>query len=491
MVVLKLMRLLGYNCSFKWSSFLRLLPMKNFTKIIVIALCLQFLSCDSSTEADYITLTAEEGEQYSGGETTVFNTSEEAFGFFAPNISFDEQTDFGIGNSFFRQNWVIAPASTTARDGVGPFFNAISCSSCHFKDGRGRAPLSEGETGHGLLLRLSIPGVDANGASLPDPIYGGQLQDNAILGQTTEGIYKITTQDIVESFDDGTQVILKKPTYHIGQLGFGALASNVQVSPRIANQVIGLGLLEAVDEATILGFISQNTSNGISGKANYVYDVASKSKKMGRFGWKANQPSIRQQVAGAFLGDMGITTSLFPNENLPFGVNGALIPNGGEPEISDSNFDKVVFYSSTLAVPARRNYTDTEVLEGKKNFNTIGCTSCHIPKMTTGTTHAIKALRNQVIRPYTDLLLHDMGEGLADNTPDFLATGNEWRTQPLWGIGLIATVNGHTNLLHDGRAKNVEEAILWHGGEALTAKNEYKKLSLKDRKALVAFINSL
>ena len=465
--------------------------MRNFIKISVVVVLFQLVGCSSSDEEEYITLTAEEGEQYSGGETTVFNTSEEAFGFFAPNISFDEQTDFGIGNSFFRQNWVIAPASTTARDGVGPYFNAISCSSCHFKDGRGRTPLFDGETGHGLLLRLSIPGVDANGASLPDPIYGGQLQDNAILGQTTQGIYTITNEAIQESYADGTVVTLQKPTYYIGNLGFGALATNLQISPRIANQVIGLGLLEAVSEATILGFIAQNNKDGISGKANYVYDLTSKSQKLGRFGWKANQPSIRQQVAAAFSGDMGITTSLFPNENLPFGVDGSTIPNGGEPEITDSNLDKVVFYSSTLGVPARRNYTNKTVLEGKKNFATIGCTSCHIPKMTTGSTHAITALRNQVIRPYTDMLLHDMGDRLADNTPDFLATGKDWRTPPLWGIGLISTVNGHTNLLHDGRAKNVEEAILWHGGEAETAKNAFKKLAKEDRNAILDFINSL
>lgn len=464
--------------------------MKNCIKLIFV-LAVSLLLANCSSDADYEDLKAEEGEQFSGGEVTVFNTSEEAFGFFAPNLSYDEQADFGIGNSFFRQNWVIAPASTTARDGLGPFFNAISCSSCHFKDGRGRPQFADNETGHGLLLRLSIPGVDAHGASLPDPIYGGQLQDNAILGQTTKGTYTIAYSPIVETYADGSTVTLQKPIYTIGNLGFGAMAANVKISPRIANQVIGLGLLEAVSEATILGFSTLNTQNGVSGKANYVYDVVSNSTKLGRFGWKANQPTIRQQAAAAFSGDMGITTSLFPNENIPFGVNGSAIANGGEPEISDSNFDKVVLYSSTLAVPARRNYTDPIVLAGKKSFETIGCASCHIPKMTTGATHDIAALRNQVIRPYTDMLLHDMGINLADDTPDFLASGSEWRTPPLWGIGLINTVNSHTFLLHDGRAKNVEEAILWHGGEASYSKTEFKKLSKTERQALLSFIDSL
>lgn len=471
--------------------FFQFTVMKNFTKGFVVIICFHFLSCSKSEEEQYIPLSAEEGEQYSGGETTVFNKSEEAFGFFAPNLTFDEQSDFGIGNSFFRQSWVTAPSSTTARDGLGPFFNAISCSSCHFKDGRGRAPLFDGELGHGLLLRLSIPGTNSNGGLLPDPIYGGQLQDNAILGQTVEGNYVITYQSISETFADGTVVILKKPIYQINNLGYGILANNVQVSPRVANQMIGLGLLEAIPESTILSFATNNNSGGISGKANYVYDVATNSQKLGRFGWKANQPSVRQQVAGAFLGDMGITTSLFPNDNVPTGVDAAAIPNGGTPEISDINLNRVVLYSSTLAVPARRNHSDQNVLKGKKTFETIGCTNCHIAKIQTGNTHPIAALRNQTIRPYTDLLLHDMGEGLADNTPDFLATGNEWRTPPLWGIGLINTVNGHTNLLHDGRAKNIEEAILWHGGEGQNAKNKYKQLPAKDRNDLLSFINSL
>lgn len=467
--------------------------MKKYKKVLVVLVGVLFLSCSNNGEEQYIPLTAEEGEQFSGGETTVFNKSEEAFGFSALNLTFEQDADFAIGNSFFRQNWVTAPASTTARDGVGPFFNAISCSSCHFKDGRGRAPLTDGETGHGLLLRLSIPGIDGNGGNIPDPIYGGQLQDSAVLGQKLEGKISIVYQSITETFADGTTVVLQKPSYKINTLGYGPLASNLQVSPRIANQMIGLGLLEAIPESTLLAFADENDTNkdGISGKLNYVHDVASNSKKIGRFGWKANQPSVRQQVAGAFLGDMGITTSLFPNENAPFGVDLTAIANGGVPEISDLNFDRVVLYSSTLAVPARRNYAEQNVLKGKKTFETIGCASCHIPKIKTGSNHYIAALRNQTIRPYTDLLLHDMGADLADNTPDFKATGTEWRTQPLWGIGLIETVNKHTNLMHDGRAKNVTEAILWHGGEAKSAKDKFKKLTALERSELLEFINSL
>ena len=463
------------------------------TSIYFCSILSLLISCSNNEEQEYVKLLPEVNEQYSGGDATVFNTSSEAFGFSASNISFDQQSDFGVGNSFFRQSWVTAPSTTTARDGLGPYFNAVSCASCHFKDGRGRAPLYDGESGSGLLLRLSIPGINSNGSNFNDPIYGGQLQDNAILGHVAKGKFNITYQDIIETLADGTIIVLKKPIYTIVNLGYGNLSNEVQISPRVANQIIGLGLLEAIDNTTLLSFSDENDSNndGISGKPNYVYDVLSNSQKLGRFGWKANQPNIKQQVAGAFIGDMGITTSVFPYENVPFGVISDNIPNGGNPEISDENLNRVVLYSSVLAVPARRNHDNQNVLNGKKVFNEIQCASCHIPKIQTGNTYAISAFRNQTIRPFTDLLLHDMGNNLADNSPDFNASGNEWRTQPLWGIGLIQTVNGHSNLMHDGRAKNVTEAILWHGGEALNSKNKFKQLSTKDRNDLLAFINSL
>ncbi|WP_431499012.1 di-heme oxidoredictase family protein [Flavobacterium sp.] len=449
-----------------------------------------FIACNSSEEEEYKPLTPEEGEELSGGSSTVFNESAEAFGFASKDLTLDESSDFSVGNSFFRQSWVTAPSSTTARDGLGPFFNANACASCHFKDGRGRPPTFEGELGRGLLLRLSLPGINPDGSSFPEPTYGSQLQDNAILGQTIKGKYTITYQTVNETLADGIVIELQKPVYQIINLGYGALAGGVLVSPRVANQIIGMGLLEAVPESTILAFAANN-SNGVSGKANYVYDVQSNSQKLGRFGWKANQPSVRQQVAGAFSGDMGITSSVFPNENCPSGVDCSSIPNGGSPEISEANFNRVVLYSSSLAVPVRRNYTSQDVLKGKKIFEEINCTSCHISKMQTGSDYPILGLRNQTIRPYTDLLLHDMGDGLADGAQDFLATGSEWRTQPLWGIGLINTVNGHTRLLHDGRARNVTEAILWHGGEALSSKNKFKQLGATERNQLLAFINSL
>ena len=274
---------------------------------------------------------------------------------------------------------------------------------------------------------------------------------------------------------------------------YGPIANNINISPRVANQMIGLGLLEAIDENTLLNFSDENDSNsdGISGRPNYVWDVENNSTKIGRFGWKANQPNLRQQVAAAFNGDIGITSTLFPLENCPPGVDCNTLPNGGSPEIPDNNLNHVTLYSSTLGVPARRNWDEIEIQEGKALFNQINCNSCHIPQIVTGNHPTIDALSNQIIRPYTDLLLHDMGDELSDNSTDFLATGNEWRTPPLWGIGLIETVNGHTRLLHDGRARNMEEAILWHGGEAENSKLAFKNLDAINREKVISFLNTL
>lgn len=463
--------------------------MKNtITTLLLAAIA---LSC--SNDDNYISQNLDANEQFSGGETTTFDFSSNAFSLQAPNINTEQGLNFFVGNSLFNQNWVSAPASTTARDGLGPLFNARSCSGCHGDDGRGRPPYSTSELSHGLLLRLSINGVSTNGGTVNDSNYGGQLQDQSIQNIDTEAGFEITYQDINGQYTDGTPYTLQKPIYHITDLMYGPISNDINISPRVANQMIGLGLLEAIDEATILSFSDESDSNndGISGRPNYVWDVATNSTVLGRFGWKANQPNLQQQVAGAFSGDIGITSSLFPNENCPPGVDCNNLPNGGEPEITDENLSHVTLYSSTLGVPARRNWNDENVQEGKALFNQINCNSCHIPEITTGVHPTIDALSNQTIRPYTDMLLHDMGDDLSDNRADFLATGNEWRTPPLWGIGLIETVNGHTRLLHDGRARNIEEAILWHGGEASASKLAFTQLNSVEREKIIAFLNTL
>lgn len=431
---------------------------------------------------------------YSGGQNgTIMSDGANAYSMQVNGLSSQEKLDFFVGNSMFNLNWVQAPSSTTARDGVGPMFNARSCSGCHFKDGRGRPPSYSGEKGTGLLLRLSIPGQSAVGGPNPSFNYGDQLEDQSILGVAKEGEFIVSYEEIPGQYPDGTPYSLRKPTYNIINLNYGALEAGIMISPRVAPPMIGLGLLEAIPVSSVLAHEDVNDSDGdgVSGKANYVWDPISQSTTLGRFGWKANVAGIYQQVCGAFLGDMGITTWLFPSQNctgIQTDCNSAI--SGGTPEIDSSDLLATVLYAQTLGVPAKRNLEDLDVVFGEKLLDEIQCTKCHITQYKTGT-HSVSALSNQLIFPYTDLLVHDMGEGLADHRPDFLANGTEWRTPPLWGIGLTQTVNNHTFFLHDGRARNLEEAILWHGGEAQHAKELFMQLNKSQREQVLKFLNAL
>lgn len=461
---------------------------------------MQFCHHNNDAPRPSVPLTAEADEQYSGGTTTIFDASMNAFGFPAQNLILWEKNKFSLGNSVFKANWVVAPASTTSLDGVGPFFNARSCSGCHNLDGRGTPPANPGDELGSLLFRLSIPGDDGHGGPLGDPQYGGQLSNHGIYAGASmtvipEGTVDVTYSMITGSYQDGTNYELRDPIYTFRDLGYGAFSTGIMYSPRLAQQMPGLGLLEAITEADILALADPSDANGdgISGRPNYVWNYKTRTTDLGRFGWKANQPTLLQQVAGAAIGDMGLTTTLFPDENL----TGQQVTdygswtNGGNPELQVNDFDQLVFYCQTLAVPARRNWSDAEVLRGKELFVQAKCASCHNPTFVTGT-HNVVALSNQKIRPYTDMLLHDMGSGLGDGRPDYLATGNEWRTPPLWGLGLIQTVNNNGRfLMHDGRARTLEEAILWHGGEGQFSKNAFVKMNSADRAALIKFLNSL
>ncbi len=340
----------------------------------------------------------------------------------------------------------------------------------------------------GFLLRLSIPGMDTDGGPLPDANYGDQLQQSAILGVPAEGTPAVTYTEVPGSYADGTAYSLRMPTYSITSLSFGPLAAHEMLSPRLAPQVVGLGLLEAVDEQTILGFASAN-----GGRPNRVFDVTAQQTVLGRFGWKANQPNLEQQTYAAFHNDIGITSTAYPEKNCPTiqtkCVNAPVSMT--QPNLEALDASAMVVHALGLAVPARRNLGDAQALQGEALFTQIGCASCHIPTMQTGTLAGWPELSNQTIHPFTDLLLHDMGEGLADGRPDFLASGSEWRTPPLWSLGLAAGINGYLFLLHDGRARSFEEAILWHGGAGQQAADAFRMLSQDDRAALVAFLNSL
>lgn len=429
-----------------------------------------------------------------GGDTTIATTNRNSFALAAANLNNQERRIFEVGDSFFTQNWVTAPASTEARDGLGPTFNAQSCSSCHTLDGRAQPPADNDDPERGLLFRLSIPGVDlVTGGPLPDPVYGGQLQDRGILTVSPEGRFLINYREMPGAYEDGTPYTLLQPDYSFAELAFGPTHPELLISPRIAPAVFGAGLLEAIPESAILALADPDDSDGdgISGRANMVWSVRDEETRLGRFGWKANVPTLEQQIAGAFHGDIGITSPLFPEENCPAGqtdCQGAL--NGGVPELPQDRLDKITFYNQTLAVPAMRYVDDPQVRQGARLFLKAGCAACHTPIHSTGQ-HPVPAVSGQVIFSYTDMLLHDMGEGLADGRPDFLADGREWRTPPLWGIGLIENVNNHTRLLHDGRARNIAEAILWHDGEGLAAREEFRKMSREEREALLRFLESL
>jgi CxxC motif-containing protein (DUF1111 family) len=442
--------------------------------------------------------------ELTAGEATAFATGRNAFSMPLPTLDDQERARFAVGNSFFRRNWVEAPASTTARDGLGPHFIARSCGGCHVQDGRGAPPdfrkgLSDPPVA--LLMRLSVPGVGAHGAVVPDPVYGDQLNNAAIQGVQPEGQVRIRYQTLRGRFADGTPYTLRKPLYSLTNLAYGPLAPGAMLSPRIAPQMAGVGLLEAIPESDILAnaAIQAASAGPIKGQTNHVWDDFAQAMRVGRFGWKANQASVASQTAGAFLGDIGITSAQHPDEACtPAQKDCMAAPRGAQgkaPEIDERTLGDVIFYQATLAPAARRNVNDAKVLRGQALFAQAQCSACHRPSYTTGAApfprFSSPKVQGLKIWPYTDLLLHDMGPDLADGRPDFAANGQQWKTPPLWGVGLIHDVNGHQRLLHDGRANGVMEAILWHGGEALAAKQQVLQLNARDWQALVAFVESL
>jgi len=444
-----------------------------------------------------------------GAATSTAAPDANAFSHASANIGFEGELEFKVGNGLFRKLWVAAPASTRASDGLGPLYNARSCQRCHLKDGRGHPPEGPQDSAVSMFLRVSIP-ADRHPlqaeiadwiATAPDPTYGEQLQDFAIAGHRAEYRLGVAWEDVDVPLSDGETATLRRPTWRAEDLGHGPLHPDAMLSPRVAPPMIGLGLLEAIPAADILALADEDDADGdgISGRPAIVWSAAFDRPMLGRFGWKAGSPTVRAQSAGAFSGDMGLSTMLHPagaGECMAAQAACRAAPHGGDPEeggveVGDAALDLVTFYARNLAVPARRDVEDPEVLRGKAVFHAVGCADCHRPA------HVTHRLRNggpqsfQLIWPYTDLLLHDMGEGLADGRPEGRATGREWRTAPLWGIGLTETVNGHTQLLHDGRARTLLEAVLWHGGEAQAARDAVVAMPKADRDALLRFLGSL
>lgn len=424
--------------------------------------------------------------EHLGGGATVRDASTNAFSMPAPLLSPPERRAFVVGNSFFKQNWVTAPASTADRDGLGPLFNARSCSTCHFKDGRSRPPQDGEADRSGLLIRIGVP--DGENQDRPHPHYGGQIQDDAVLGIKPEARVVIRNHAIEGHYEDGTTFVLHAPEYKLVDPAYGELGAPFALGPRTAPQLIGLGLLEAIPAAAIeaLADPEDRSGDGISGRAHHL------GGQLGRFGWKATQPTVESQTAAAFVNDMGITSRLQPDEVLTATERAHVqFASGGSPEIDDATFDRVVFYTRTLAVPAAREAASPSVQAGREHFVAFGCAACHTPQFVTGPVTWHANYGEQTIHPFTDLLLHDMGSGLADGKRDGDASPQEWRTPPLWGIGLVPVVNGHSRYLHDGRARDLAEAVLWHGGEGEAAKERFRTASRPDREALLAFLRAL
>jgi len=445
-----------------------------------------------------------------GAATSTRGFDANAFSHSSGNMPLERELDFKVGNGFFRKLWVTAPSSTQVSDGLGPLYNARSCQSCHLKDGRAHPPSGPGDPAVGMFLRLSVPAGPADLrpeiaaiqnylGTLPDPTYGGQLQNFGIIGHRAEGEMTIDYAEIPVTLAGGEVVSLREPTYGLRDLAYGPAAPDLQISPRVAPQMIGLGLLEAVPEADILALEDEGDADGdgISGRANRVWSESDGRAMLGRFGWKAGQPTIHEQSASAFSGDIGISTTVLPEGwgECTEGQSACrAAPDGrtaGGPEADDTVLDLVTFYGRNLAVPARRDLDAPDVLRGKQVFYESDCAACHRPKFVTDRLADQPEQSFQLIWPYTDLLLHDMGEGLADHRPEARATGTEWRTAPLWGIGLTETVTGKASFLHDGRARTLLEAVLWHGGEAQAARDAVVSLPKADRDALVRFLESL
>ncbi|MCY1078150.1 di-heme oxidoreductase family protein [Archangium lansingense] len=427
------------------------------------------------------------GEELSGGATTVFDTTLNAFGRALGNMEPGRWKTLRDGKALFVRDWSAPPEAL-----AGPLTNAQACNSCHFKDGRDRPYDAIGPEAP-LLIRLSVPTADAPGGA-PEPVYGGQFNDRGTPGIPAEGTVQVKYVPVKGRYADATAYTLRRPHYKFSPLGYGPFAPKTQWSPRIPATVVGLGLLEAIPEADLLARADPEDTDGdgISGRPNRVTSTRTGQTVLGRFGWKASQPTLEQQIAKAYSEDLGVTSPLYSEPNCtPKQEACRAVTQAREPVLSAEMLEKTTLYIRLLAVPARRDWNAPAVRRGQAVFQQTGCASCHHPEYRTGEVADIPELSGQTIRPYTDLLLHDMGKELADGRPDAEATGSEWRTPPLWGLGLLETVNHQLRLLHDGRARSFEEAILWHGGEAEAARERFKRLERADRDALVAFIRSL
>jgi CxxC motif-containing protein (DUF1111 family) len=424
-----------------------------------------------------------------GGATTVSDTSPTGLGRTVRNLRPERWNEVLAGKQVFLRVWRESGRPGPAT-GLGPLYNAASCSSCHFLDGRG-APPSERAPDVRLLTRLAL-GTSSRSGVERDPLYGSQLSELATNGLSREGRLFVTYAPRSIAMADGSFGYVRQPTYRWDERAWGAADPDVQLSPRMPGALAGLGLLQAIDASDLLAEADPEDvdGDGLSGRANWVPDAVTGVRVLGRFGWKASQPTIEQQIATAFREDMGLTSWVRP-ETACTARQPACRRHDGVEEVPREELARLAVYVRFLAVPRRRGPSAPGILTGRDLFLGVGCARCHTPRQTTGHHPQFPELSKQTIFPYTDLLLHDMGPELADGVREYEAAGPEWRTPPLWGLGLLPSVHGRLRLLHDGRARSVEEAILWHGGEATPSRRGYTALSKGEREMLVRFVESL
>ena len=391
---------------------------------------------------------------------------------------------FQRGRTIFHATWV-PPGAAKEFTGLGPVFNVDSCASCHVDNGRGAPPRADHRDNVALVVKF---GTDETGKGAETVRrYGNRLNYKSVPGVPVEGELTVSFETIEGSFADGQRYSLHSPRYGFGKLGNGPIDKDTLVAVRMAPAIAGLGLLDTVPEDWIRARAAANAmkEGPVKGRPNTVWNPINFRMTLGRFGWKADQPNVMRIIAAAFITDMGLTSRLFPQENCGEGQPECRAAAGPHPvEVDDTTLDAVTHYVTSLKPPAPRH--DAKGDRGRAIFDSIGCALCHAPNVPVVAPDGTMS----EIAPYTDLLLHDMGEGLADGITEAAATGREWRTAPLWGLGL-ARQSGRLGYLHDGRARSVSEAILWHGGEAAQARENFVRLDVQSRAALLNFLDGL
>ncbi len=416
-----------------------------------------------------------DGELLAGGEITVFDRGQFALTHPIPGITEAQLDRHNLGRGPFTFKWT--PPQ------LGPLFNHEACVSCHSNNGRGESQIGPDVFGSQALIRISqdVGEPAVPGGQIPVPGFGLQLQDHATFG-IPEVRVELTWIEVEELFGDGERIAMREPRIAVMQPNGDPLPQGIHMSYRQAPPLIGLGLLEAIPDAAIEALADPDDvdGDGVSGRVNIAWDEQSQTSRLGRFGHKASVPRLIEQTASAFVNDMGLTNKIFRDPD----------PNAPLQDVNDKQLDDSAFHIATLGVPAAAERTD-EAERGRTRFDDFGCASCHTPSHLTGTDHEVFQLHGQRIFPYTDLLLHDVGDRLTDTREDFLASGLEWRTPPLWGVGLAQIINPLTTFLHDGRARTLAEAIMWHGGEAASAKQAFQAASKAERDALIAFLETL